>query len=324
MKTFAFLILLLLLQMVAESQNPEMDKFYAYYEISGKQKGIYDSVYKLIDQRRSVFSKSFKEYKEHNKSAEGFIYDWTNIEREINRSLNKKLSRPLKHLVYYSYFDLGYGIYGLNLNSKVIKKALIEIEPSSAVWAMEPSLLEPIIKAAGGEERQGPFLKNIIKQNKNLSLVNYVQSNLSPDRALKKGKVLPLFHYRDFLDTSKILSSANLKGKYYLIDIWATWCKPCIDEFPVLLSQHEEKKLTDLEFVSISIDDSLQAPKKFLEQKFQLPWPSGIAVSRKELMTALMITGIPCTILIDPAGKILSYGAKLRGANLKKTLSNFK
>ena len=40
----------------------------------------------------------------------------------------------------------------------------------------------------------------------------------------------------------------------------------------------------------------------------------------KDILSKLMITGVPCTILVDPAGKVLSYGLELRGEKLEKTL----
>lgn len=322
MKTFLFLWLSLWIADAIKAQGSEMDKFYAYYKIPEGQRKVYDSVYKRISQRRSALSAALKESKQRNEVFEGFTYDWTTFEHDVIQSLSKKLTHPLKHLVYYSYFDLGYGIYGLSLNPKVVNKALVEIEPSSAIWAMEPSLLEPIIKAAGGEDKQGRFLKKIVQQNKDANLLSYVRYNLSTDRALKKGKFLPTFYYKDLVDTTKTLSSQNLKGKYYLIDVWATWCVPCIEEFPVLLSQYKKRNSNDLEFLSVSIDDNIEALMKFLKDKFPLPWKNMIANSRKELMNALMITGIPCTILIDSQGRILHYGSELRGSNLTKTLSN--
>lgn len=298
-----------------------MDKFYSYYKIPIEARRPYDSVYNLIEQRRSAFSTEYRMYKEKNNSLDGFSYDWTTNENKTLSSLNKKLPQSLKHLIYYSYFDLAYGGYGLKLNSQITKKALKEIEPASSVWAMEPSLLESVIKSAGGEDVNAHFINRILKSNNDKNLTAYIKNNLSPDRALKNGKFLPVFQYKNLSDTTRVVSTETLRDKYYLIDIWATWCKPCIDEFPLLVKEYDELKDKNIGFVSISIDDNATAAINFLQTKFNLPWQKGIAVTRKEVMNALMINGIPCTILISPEGKILSYGNDLRGSNLKKTLN---
>ncbi len=318
MKTL--ILLFIMMHVFVCFPQSEMEKFYTYFKIPQDQRKQYDSVYNLVEQRRSAFSKEYRAYKEKNESAEGFRFDWSSYEKEILSSLKKQLPTPLRHLVYYSYFDLGYGTAGLKLDANTTKKAIKEIKPSSVVWAMDPGLLDAVIKSAGGEEKNSVFIKDLMKQNKDVNLVDYVKKNLSADRALKKGKLLPVFTYRDLMDTTKFLSTADLRGRYYLVDIWATWCKPCIDEFPVLIKQYSEVQDRNIEFISISIDNDAAIAKKFLEGRFSFPWRKGVAIKRKDVLDALMITGIPCTIVIDAKGKILSYGNELRGDNLQSTL----
>lgn len=300
-----------------------MGKFYSQYKPGSKIKKSCDSLYQLIEKRRTAFSKSFRAYKEEKGSLEGFVYDWADDEKEILPSFKSVQNLTVKYLLYYSYFDLGYGAYGLHLNSEICKKGITEIPSSSAVWAMEPSLLDPVILAAGGEDMNVTFIKQILKNNRDKNLVGYVSNNLSPDRALKKGKIIPSLQYRDLTDSTKILSVDNLRGKHYLIDIWVTWCKPCIDEFPGLINTYNVVKGADIEFISISIDDNSHIIQEFLQNKMSLPWQVVLATSRKELMNKLMINGIPCTILIDSNGRILSYGNELRGTSLVRTLKAF-
>lgn len=301
-------------------QSGEMDKFYSYYKVNSAVKKGCDSVYNLIEQRRSSFSKSFRAYKEkNNDSPAGFVYDWAGMESEVLASLKKKNPLHLKHLIYYSYFDLSYGVYGLQLNTSVCSQAIKEIPASSAIWAMEPSLLNAVIKAAGGEEKCKLFIKKMLLENKDANLVDYVKRNLSASRPLMIGKKLPSLRYRAYSDTSKIITTDVLKGKYLLIDIWATWCKPCIDELPGLLKAYQSKN-PQLEFLSISIDKYAVTSLKFTEEKIKIPWQKGAAVTSKDILDTLMINGIPCTILVSPEGNILSFGYALRGVNLEKTL----
>lgn len=316
-----FILVFFAMPVILYSQDGEMEKFYAQYRPDKNLKSKCDSVYKLIEQRRSAFSNSLKVYKETNGSVENFEYKWTKDEKDILASLKNLINKTLLHLVYYSYFDLGYGSYGLSLKKEICEKAILEIKPSSAIWAMEPSLTDAVIKFAGGEEKYKPFIQKLQTENKNKDLLFYIKCNLSPSRPLKEGKKLPELFYRSLTDTFKIISMRGFAGKYLLIDIWATWCKPCIEEFPVLQNAYNNRS-NQLEFLSISIDNEVSSAINFLNKNPGLNWTQAIALKMKDILNNLMITDIPCTILIDPAGKILSYGSELRGEKLEKTLSD--
>lgn len=312
----------LLLGSILYCQTGEMKKFYSQFHPGIKQKNECDSVYNLINIRRSAFSSDFKSYKERNGSAFGFVYDWSRDESNVLSSLSSNAPAYLKQLLYYSYFDLGYGTYGLKLKPEICRQALLDIPASSVIWAMEPEFLETVIRIAGGEEKYANYIRNVVKENKDASLLTFVKNNLSPDRPLRKGKFLPELIYRDITDTALLISSNSLGRKYYLIDIWATWCKPCIDELPGLKRMYLMRN-DSLEFLSISVDNELPPVRKFLETKMNFPWEKGIAISREDLMNTLGINGIPCTILISPERKILSYGYDMRGTELEKTLKKW-
>ncbi len=193
----------------------EMDKFYSYYHVDNKLKKSCDSVYKLIEERRSDFSKEYRTYKETNSGAEGFMYDWSKNEKQILPFLKNEFPKPLKHLLYYSYFDLGYGALGLELDAKPCKTALKEIEPASAIWATEPSLLEVVIKYEGGEDKYITYIKRVINENKDKNVIAYCWEIYHLSGRLKQVSPLSELQYKDFSDTTKILTSNLLRGKYF-------------------------------------------------------------------------------------------------------------
>ncbi len=130
---------------------------------------------------------------------------------------------------------------------------------------------------------------------------------------------MPLLQYRSLSDTTTIVNTSHLNGKYYLVDIWATWCAPCIEEMPALREAYQQYKNKNTDFISISLDNTPALPQNFLKTN-PLPWEQGIAISLRDILNSLMINGIPCPILIDVKGKILAYGIDLRGDKLIKTL----
>ena len=132
-----------------------------------------------------------------------------------------------------------------------------------------------------------------------------------------KGKPSPIFeNYADIKGGVKSLES--FKGKFVYIDIWATWCGPCIQQIPYLQSLEKAYHGKNVEFVSISTDESQRsggsweaAEKKwrdFIKDRnmtgVQL-W-SGQDFSFQE---AYQINSIPRFILINPEGTIVDADA---------------
>ena len=105
----------------------------------------------------------------------------------------------------------------------------------------------------------------------------------------------------------KAVDFSTFRGKYVYIDMWASWCVPCLREVPVLQKLEKELKNKKVEFVSISIDASQEAWKKKMEEKDmhgnQLWNPGGT------LGNALGVKGIPFFAIYDPDGNLYMHGA---------------
>lgn len=108
------------------------------------------------------------------------------------------------------------------------------------------------------------------------------------------------------------------RGKYVLLDFWATWCKPCIAEFPRLKEAYEAAG-QDARFVmiSLSLDADIEAPRRFLAEE-KLPWHQVYLGEENRVSKAYGLSSIPATFLIGPDGKILARG--IRGEQVKKAV----
>ena len=104
----------------------------------------------------------------------------------------------------------------------------------------------------------------------------------------------------------------DLKGKYVYIDVWATWCGPCINEIPALKKIVQKYGEKNIEFVSISIDkiDKIDSWKKMIKEQ-ELNWMQLFADNNFEsqFIKDYNISGIPRFILIDPVGNIINHNA---------------
>lgn len=128
---------------------------------------------------------------------------------------------------------------------------------------------------------------------------------------LKAGNPSPSFDYENYAGGKTKLS--DLKGKYVYVDVWATWCGPCIREIPSLKKLEEDFHDANIEFVSISIDEADDHGKwrKMIEDR-ELAGVQLFADNNwnSDFVTSYGIQGIPHFILIDPDGNIVSADAK--------------
>ncbi|WP_288955697.1 TlpA disulfide reductase family protein [uncultured Polaribacter sp.] len=121
-----------------------------------------------------------------------------------------------------------------------------------------------------------------------------------------KGVISHKFSYED--NQGKIVSIDDFKGKYIYIDIWATWCAPCIKQVPYLKKLEERYRDKNIVFISISVDKEKKKKtwKNFIEKKelggIQLFADNSFD---SEFMNAYNVKSIPRFILIDDKGKIL-------------------
>ncbi|GAA3643837.1 hypothetical protein GCM10022397_30920 [Flavivirga jejuensis] len=130
-------------------------------------------------------------------------------------------------------------------------------------------------------------------------------------KRLSKGQPSPTFeNYVNHADGTSSLS--DFKGKYVYIDVWATWCGPCLREVPFLQKVEKQYHRKNIEFVSISIDKEKKrdAWRKMVTDK-ELGGIQLIADKdfNSDFMLAYDITRIPRFILIDPDGNIISKDA---------------
>ncbi|MFO7791161.1 MAG: TlpA disulfide reductase family protein [Bacteroidales bacterium] len=137
---------------------------------------------------------------------------------------------------------------------------------------------------------------------------------------ISKGKKAPGFTYPDASGDS--ISLSDFKGKPVYIDVWASWCGPCIREIPHLDSLYHEYKDKNLVFLSVSVDEKKSGWVKALKTH-NMPWTQLHTGGWDcKICDDYNIKGIPRFILIDHMGKIISASAPRPSSDEIKPLLN--
>ncbi|WGF91948.1 TlpA family protein disulfide reductase [Aequorivita marisscotiae] len=129
-------------------------------------------------------------------------------------------------------------------------------------------------------------------------------------KTITKGRPSPTFNYENHKGGTTSLES--LKGKYVYIDVWATWCGPCLREIPALKEFEKEYENKNVQVVSISIDEAKDYDKwKSMVTEKQLGGIQLMADNnwKSAFVDDYAIMGIPRFILVDPEGNIVSADA---------------
>ena len=199
------------------------------------------------------------------------------------------------YMVQSSLMDAKYDYPSLLASNEENFKRLVDDKKSSGFAGLENKNLDVNFKV----------LQKVDIENSIIGLTAYYNQVLENNKL--NGSVSPSFEYDNYKGGKTKLE--DFKGKYVYLDIWATWCGPCIAEIPFLKKVEERYHDKNIAFVSISIDKLKDLEKwKTMVNKRELGGVQLFANNdwNSDFIKAYGINSIPRFILIDPTGKIVS------------------
>ena len=176
------------------------------------------------------------------------------------------------------------------------------------------------LQKAYGVERTKKLFKSLSPVLKNHSIgkqLKYQIFEVEQLTALNKKAI-------SFLQTdtaNRLVSLVDYKGKYLLIDFWASWCMPCRAENPTIKKAYARFQTKGFEVLGVSLDNNREAWIKAL-LKDELPWKnvSDLNGFKNVVAQRYAVTELPTNYLLDPEGTIIAKN--LKGESLIMTLQS--
>ena len=116
---------------------------------------------------------------------------------------------------------------------------------------------------------------------------------------------------------------SDYRGKWVIVNFWATWCPPCLDEIPELIEFHQEHKDKDAVVLGLNHEQvDLDYLKEFVEQSF-INYPVLLAVPGQKLPFGTL-RGLPTTVLVSPEGvAVVKRTGTVSKQDLESTIKEF-
>ena len=132
------------------------------------------------------------------------------------------------------------------------------------------------------------------------------------NRVLQPGRPVPPFRLASMDSAGTTITDASMRGRVYLLDVWATWCPDCIVEFPAMRALQQRFGARGLTILSVSTDEQQATADRFRRTREPMPWRHAWAGNDPAgPLAGFEVQWLPTTILVGRDGRILALAPKL-------------
>jgi len=324
-----------------------------------------DPAQAIIQAAKTTLEERTQAYRAHvaaGKPRSEFKWGFAQELSRINEQLSKPQPEAVKHALLVA--ELGYRVVGRQKLEPVAFESIRTSVPAiSPAWAIDPSLLTelgenladqkaalaylaqarahspvPEVRStlleqqfeealeAKDEATWKGALSTLETQHAGSKDLDAARQSLEQYRKTAVGAVAPAFQVPSLENPPIEFTLETFKGKWVLIDFWATWCSYCRLELPFMHQAWERFKDKPFEILSLSFDQKATDVAPFRRNPATpMPWKHAFIQGAKKspVAQAYGVLGIPKAILVDPTGKIVATDGELKGKQLEKTLEKF-
>jgi peroxiredoxin len=249
------------------------------------------------------FQTLIKQEAAYEPRLEALYNDYDSLQKANDKEGMKRIEDAIEQLNN----EVKENVYGTFIKTHPNSNVALFALKQYAGWDIDPSKVEPLFNSLSASLKAMPSanaLKERIDIAKNTAIGNYAMD----------------FTQNDTL--GKPVSLSSFRGKYVLVDFWASWCGPCRRENPNVVKVFNKFKDKNFTILSVSLDRP-DAKEKWLAaiHKDGLTWThvSDLKYWDNAVAKQYGIRAIPQNLLLDPQGKIIAKN--LRGVDLDEKLS---
>lgn len=242
-------------------------------------------------------------------------YDWVESGKKVKQFINV-------HIAYNPKFNI-YGYIFAQHATATLNGKKLEIIPSHdlsyntfTVFDNEVSSTDGISPNKYLKDSNNVYRIKEIDINEKVLILEKEKKKFTEIESAQTGFRVPSFSEIDLISKEKV-TLENYRGKYVFLDLWTTWCGPCIEEMPKLKVLYDKIDHSKIEFIGIVGQVNFERINKIIND-IGINWKLVESTTENLLFNKFKVSHFPTTLLVDPNGIIIR--SNIRAEELEKII----